>query len=133
MDEQKYKSNHNVMYACTYHVVFCPKYKRKVLVNGIDIRLKDMIPELAAAKGAEILELEVMPDHIHMLVSVPPQIGIHKVVKYIKGRSSHDLREEFPKLKTQIPCLWTNSYFVATTGGASIDVVKQYIENQKHV
>ena len=81
----------------------------------------------------EIIEMEVMPDHVHMLVEVDPQLGIHKVVKRIKGRSSHDLREEFPWLKRRLPSLWTNSYFVSTVGGAPLAIVKQYIENQKNV
>lgn len=74
-----------------------------------------------------------MPDHVHMLVKIDPQFGIHKLVKRIKGRSSRVLREEFPWLKSRIPTLWTNSYFVATTGGAPFHAVKKYIEDQKKV
>ena len=74
-----------------------------------------------------------MPDHVHMLLEVDPQLGIHKAVKRIKGRTSHDLRAEFPWLKTRIPTLWTNSYFVSTVGGAPLAIVKRYIENQKGV
>lgn len=74
-----------------------------------------------------------MPDHVHLLVDVNPQCGIHRLIKQIKGRSSRLLREEFPELKRRLPSLWTNSYFVTTTGGASINVVKKYIEGQKYV
>src|SRR2546421_11619362 len=80
-----------------------------------------------------IEELEVMPDHVHLLVEVDPQFGIHRLVKLIKGRSSRYLRLEFPSLTTRMPSLWTNSYFVSTVGGAPLSVMKQYIENQKHV
>ena len=73
-----------------------------------------------------------MPDHVHLLVQVDPQFGIHRLVKLMKGRSSHHLRKEFPSVKSRIPTLWTNSYFVATVGGAPLSVVKQYIENQKN-
>lgn len=72
-----------------------------------------------------------MPDHVHLLVEVDPQFGIHKLVKRIKGKTSRVLREEFPNLKSRIPSLWTNSYFVSTVGGAPLEVIKEYIENQK--
>jgi putative transposase len=129
----KYKSNNNVVYSCKYHVVWCPKYRRKVLVDGVDKRLKEIAQAVAEEMHFEIIEMEVMPDHVHMLVEVDPQLGIHKAVKRIKGRSSHGLREEFPWLKRRLPSLWTNSYFVSTVGGAPLAIVKRYIENQKNV
>ena len=129
----KYKSNNNVVYSCKYHVVFCPKYRRPVLVDGVDERLKEIALEVADEMGFDIIEMEVMPDHVHMLLEVDPQLGIHRAVKRIKGRTSHDLRAEFPWLKTRIPTLWTNSYFVSTVGGAPLAIVRQYIENQKNV
>jgi putative transposase len=74
-----------------------------------------------------------MPDHVHLLVGIDPQFDIHRLIKQIKGRTSRILRTEFPHLKTRMPTLWTNSYFVATVGGAPLEIIKQYIENQKHV
>jgi putative transposase len=71
-----------------------------------------------------------MPDHVHLLVSCDPQYGIHRLVKQIKGRSSRYIRQEFPAVRSRIPTLWTNSYFVATVGGATLDIVKQYVANQ---
>ncbi len=127
------KSNNNIVYSCKYHVVFCPKYRRCVLVDGVDGRFKEIAQEVADGLSFEIIEMEVMPDHVHMLLEVDPQFGIHKAVKRIKGRTSHDLRQEFPWLKRRIPSLWTNSYFVSTVGGAPLSIVKQYIENQKRV
>ena len=129
----KYKSNNNVVYSCKYHVVWCPKYRRSVLVNKVDERLKSILYETANDVGAEILELEVMPDHVHLLVEIGPQYGINKLVRHLKGRSSNLLRKEFPSLKSRIPSLWTNSYFVSTVGGASLTDIKKYIENQKGV
>ena len=129
----KYKSNNNVVYSCKYHVVWCPKYRRSVLVNKVDERLKSILYETANDVGAEILELEVMPDHVHLLVEIDPQYGINKLVRHLKGRSSNLLRKEFPSLKSRIPSLWTNSYFVSTVGGASLTDIKKYIENQKGV
>jgi len=128
-----FKSNRNVVYSCKYHVVFCPKYRRSVLVDGVDVRLKEIINQVAKELLCEIIELEVMPEHVHMLCEVDPQFGIHRFVKRVKGRSSKMLREEFAWLKSRLPTLWTNSYFVATVGGAPLSVIKQYIENQKTV
>jgi len=110
-----------------------------VLVDGVDVRLKETLCQTAKELGAEIIELEVMPDHIHLLCeaspralsrAVDPQFGIHRLVKRLKGRSSRLLRQEFPHLKRCLPGLWTNSYFVATVGGAPLSIVKQYIEQQ---
>ena len=129
----RYKTNNDVVYSCKYHVVWCPKYRRKVLVDGVDERLKEIAHAVAEEMRFEIVEMEVMPDHVHMLVEVDPQLGIHKAVKRIKGRSSHDLREEFPWLRRRLPSLWTNSYFVSTVGGAPLAAARRYIEDQKGV
>ena len=129
----EYKSSNNIVYSCKYHVVFCPKYRRKILTDGIDVRFKEIAQTVADELHFEILEMEVMPDHVHMLLEVDPQFGVHKAVKRIKGRTSHDLRAEFPTINRRIPTLWTNSYFVSTVGGAPLSIVKQYIENQKNV
>ena len=128
----KYKSNLNVVYSCKYHVIWCPKYRRSVLVNGVDVRLKEIIQAVATECDSEILELEVMPDHVHLLIEVDPQFGIHRLIKLMKGRSSKLIREEFKWIKSRLPTLWTNSYFVSTIGGAPLEVVTQYIEQQKH-
>ena len=129
----KHKTNNNICYSCKYHIIWCPKYRRKVLVNGVDTRLKELILQVADEHYAEIIELEIMPDHVHILLEVDPQYGIHKFVKQMKGRSSRILRQEFPWLRSWLPTLWTNSYFVSTVGGAPLAVIKQYIENQKNV
>lgn len=128
----KYKSNLNVVYSCKYHVIWCPKYRRSVLVKGVDVRLKEIIQAVATDCRSEILELEVMPDHVHLLIEVDPQFGIHRLIKLMKGKSSKLIREEFQWVKSRLPTLWTNSYFVSTIGGAPLEVVKQYIEQQKH-
>ena len=128
-----YKSNNNVVYSCKYHVVWCPKYRRSVLIDGVDERLKSILLEVAEETHSEIIEMEIMPDHVHLLVGCDPQFGINKLIRMMKGRSSRYLRSEFPWLKSRIPSLWTNSYFVSTVGGTTLDVVKQYIENQKGV
>lgn len=131
MNKQAYHSNRNIVYSCKYHVVFCPKYRRKVLVNDVDSRLKELIFQIAEEYKFDVIELEIMPDHVHLLMEVDPQLGIHKAIKTIKGKTSRILRQEFRQLTTKLPTLWTNSYFVSTVGGAPLDIVKQYIESQK--
>lgn len=128
-----YKSNRNVVYSCKYHIVWCPKYRRKVLIEGVDTRLKEILLEVATEFNSELIEMEVMPDHVHLLIECDPQFGIAKLIRYMKGRSFRYLRQEFPWLKSRLPTLGTNSYFIATVGGAPIAVIKQYIENQKNV
>jgi putative transposase len=125
------RSNNNVVYVCRYHVVFCPKYRRNVLTPPIDERLKVILAEQIERWGQELIEMEVLPDHVHLLVGCDPQFGIHRLVKLLKGHSSHALRAEFPALKRRLPSLWTNSYFVATVGGVTLETLKRYGENQK--
>ena len=128
-----YKCNNNIAYSCKYHVVWCSKYRRKVLVEEVEQRLKELIVGVASELRGDIIEMEIMPDHVHLLLEVDPQFGIHRAVKNIKGKTSRILRAEFISLRTRLPSLWTNSYFVATVGGAPLEVIKQYIESQKYV
>ncbi|RED33943.1 putative transposase [Brevibacillus brevis] len=125
------ESNHNVVFDCKYHVVFCPKYRKKVLKEPVDIRLKELFLEKAVELRAEVVEMEIMPDHVHLLIKCDPQFGIHRAVKHLKGYTSRVLRMEFRHLKSRLPSLWTNSYFVATVGTVQLDVIKKYIESQK--
>ena len=129
----KYKSNKNVVYSCKYHVVWCPKYRRKVLSYFVQKEFKAIIKDICSVRNCEILALELMSDHVHFLVEVDPQYGIHRLIKEIKGKSSRILRQNFPHLRSRLPTLWTNSYFVSTVGGAPLNVIKQYVENQKSV
>src|SRR5260221_12447427 len=96
MDDPSYKSNRNVCYACHYHVVWCPKYRRKVLVPPIDERLKQIIGEVGEEHDAEIEELEVMPDQVHLLSSLVPQSRTHRLLMVVKARSPASLRQQFP-------------------------------------
>ena len=130
-NQNRYKSNNNIVYSCQYHVIWCPKYRRPVLQDEVAQRLKVIIEEVSKERKSEIIELEIMPDHVHLVIECDPQYGIHKLIKQMKGRSSRYLREEFPGLKKRLPTLWTNSYFLSTVGGAPLAVIKQYIENQK--
>lgn len=129
---KKYKSNHNVVYHCVYHVIWCPKYRRAVLIGQIETRLNEIITTTCQELRSDMLELEVMPDLVHLLVECDPQFGINQLVKRLKGRSSRLLRQEFSELTTKMPTLWTNSSFVCTVGGAPLAVIKRYIANQKY-
>lgn len=126
------RTNSNIAFQCAFHVVWCLKDRRRVLGGRIEERLKQLIREVIEEKGAWLMELDVRPDHVHLLVEVDPQFGIHTLVKAINGRTSRRLREEFPALKSKLPTLWTISSFVATVGGAPLDVVKRYVDNQKN-
>lgn len=130
---KRYKSTHSLVYSCQYHVVFCPKYRRRVLANGIDTRLKELVLEKQEEYGYQVLDMEIMSDHVHLLLDGNPQIGITKVVGKIKGYTAHTLRKEFPSLKSRLPSLWTRSKFISTVGAVTLEVVKRYIENQKGV
>jgi putative transposase len=105
-------------------------------VPPIDTRLKELILEKQSAYGYEVLAMEVMPDHVHLLLRRMPtawasRIGIHKIVSQIKGWTSRAIGKEFPFVKRKLPSLWTRSKFIATVGTVSLEVAKQYIANQK--
>ena len=128
-----YKSNNNVVYSSNYHVVWCPKYRRKVLVDKVAKRLFELIHKAASKYRAEVIAPKIRPDQVHLLVEVDPQFGIHRLIKRIKGVTSHDLRKEFASLRTRLPSLWTNSYFCSTVSGAPLEVIQQYVQSQKKV
>ncbi|MBM6822176.1 IS200/IS605 family transposase [Fusobacterium mortiferum] len=129
----EYTHKKGIVYKNQFHIIFCPKYRRKVLVNGIDIRLKEILYDIAKQKNIEIKALEIMPDHVHMFIEFDPRLMLHKIIKDFKGISSRILREEFPSLKTRLPNMWTRSYFSCSIGHISEETIKQYIENQKNV
>lgn len=128
-----YKHNNHLTYSCQYHVIFCPKYRRSVLTDGVDTRLKEIISEVANKYDFEVMEMEVAKDHVHLLIDCNPKFGIAECVKKIKGTSASILRKEFPHLKSRIPTLWTRSSFISTVGAVSLETVKKYIEDQKNV
>ena len=126
-----YKKSNTVSYSCKYHIIWCTKYRKKVLNEEVRQKLNFLIQEIINQLNSEIIELEIMEEHVHLLLECPPQLGIHKLVKKLKGVSSRILRAEFSHLRTRLPTLWTNSYFVSTVGGAPLEIIKRYIEEQK--
>ena len=128
-----YHSDHSIVYSCQYHVIFCPKYRRSVLTGEVGEEMKAMVLEKQQAYGYQVIEIEVMPDHVHLLLDVDPRVGVNRVAGKIKGYTSHELREKYPWLKKRLPTLWTRSKFIATVGSVTLEVVQAYIENQKGV
>lgn len=126
-----YHRTRTPVYSCQYHVVVCPKYRRKVLVAPIDTRLKELFLEKQEEYGYRVLEMEVMPDHVHLLLDVNLVVGIDKIVRQIKGYTAHTIRAEYPWMKKRLPSLWTRSRFISTVGAVSLETVKRYIEDQK--
>lgn len=125
----QYKHSRNKVFLINYHLIWCPKRRKKVLVGDIKTRLEQIIIEVAKEKDIEILALEIMPDHLHLFVSSHPNIPVHNLIKAFKGRSSNLLRKEYPEL-LKIPSLWTHSYFISTAGNVSSETIKKYIEEQ---
>lgn len=112
-----------------YHLIWCPKRRKKVLTGNIKTRLEAIVYEVAKEKGIDVLAFEVMPDHVHLFISAYPDVTVHQIIKAFKGRSSNLLRKEFPEL-LKLPTLWTHSYFVSTAGNVSSETITKYIEAQ---
>ena len=128
-----YRSYDHMIFSCQYHVIFCTKYRRKVLDDGINLRLKQLLREKESEFGYRVMEMEVMPDHVHLLLDIEPRRNITEIVNLIKGYTSHVLRDEFPSLRKRLPTLWTRSKFISSVGAVTLEVVKKYIEEQKHI
>lgn len=128
---KRWKYSKTCVYNCGYHLIWCPKYRKRVLVDGVDKRLKELLLEKAKDIHVEIERMEVMPDHVHLFIHTVPTNPAHHVIGQLKGYTSRILRKEFPWLKTRLPSLWTRSYYVETVGHISEQTIKKYIEDQK--
>ena len=129
---KNYKSTNTLVYSCQYHIIFTTKYRRKVLTEKIQKRLKQLVLEKQEEYEYEVLEIEIMEDHVHLLLDINPQRGIYKIIGQIKGYTSNILRKEYIELRRRIPTLWTRSKFISSVGSVSLEVVKKYIEDQKN-
>jgi putative transposase len=115
-----------------YHFIWCPKYRRAVLVGKLAARCEEIIRgKIAEFEKSEVLSLEVMPDHIHLFISTQPIYTPNRIIGEVKGVTSKKLREEFPELKSRLPSMWTRSYFVSTHKQCSSETIQKYIEEQK--
>lgn len=127
----RYKRSAGCVFNIKYHLVWCPKYRRKVLIGKIAERLKEVFYDKATQLSIEIETIVIMPDHVHLFISSDPVEPIQYIVNQLKGNSSRILRSEFSELRTKLPCLWSRSYYVGTVGFVSEDTVRKYIEAQK--
>jgi putative transposase len=128
MKNEVKRSNHAV-YQVFYHIIWIPKRRKKVLVNAVASRLREICNEVAKENGWTILRLAIQPDHVHLFVEATPKEAPHEIVRAFKGRSSRILRQEFPHL-LKLPSLWTQSYFCRTAGHVSAAVIDRYIKDQ---
>ena len=133
MNNERWTHSNTTIFNITYHIIWCPKYRRKLLVNEVEDRLKTLLVEKAKEIGCEISIQEVMPDHVHIFIKTKPTLAPHYIVQQLKGYTSRILRKEFPKLKSRIPTLWTRSYYCESIGHISEETVKKYIKDQKNV
>ena len=115
-----------------YHIVFCTKYRRKVITPEIEKRIKELLKQ--SEDGFEIKEIEVMSDHVHCFVElISTEKSPHQIVARLKGYSSRFLRKEFKELKSKLPAMWTRSYFISSVGSVTKETIEKYIQNQKNV
>jgi putative transposase len=128
---ERYAKNAGAVFSLKYHVVWCPKYRRSVLVKPVDARLKSLLRQKAGELGLTIHTMEVMPDHVHLFVEGDPTSCVAEIVNGLKGYTSHAVREEFPFLQLRLPTLWSRSYYAGSIGSVSEAVVRKYIEAQK--
>lgn len=133
MSKKRWTTSNKAVYNIGYHLIWCPKYRRKVLVGDIEVRLRELFLQRANDIGVSIEQMEVMPDHVHLFVKSPPTLAPHYIVQQLKGTSSRILRDEFPHLKSRLPTLWTRSYYCESVGHISEDTIRKYIEDQKGV
>jgi REP-associated tyrosine transposase len=131
MTNERWTTSNKAVYNIGYHLIWCPKYRRKVLVDQVETRLKELLTDKAAELGLVIDTMEVMPDHVHLFVKAKPIHSPHYIVQQLKRYTSFKLRSEFPKLKSRLPTLWTRSYYCESVGHISADTIKRYIEEQK--
>jgi putative transposase len=132
MAKDRWTVGNTVVYNCSYHLIWCPKYRRKVLDGDVEERLRELLQEKAANLEMKIHEMQIMPDHVHLFVKAPPTLPPHYIVGQLKGYTSRILRQEFAHLRSRLPTLWTRSYYVETVGHISEQTIQQYIADQKN-
>lgn len=128
----KLDSNNHSVFSLHYHLVMCIKYRRKLINDSISDRLKDIFADIAPNYGVELIEWNHDIDHVHLLFKAKPNTEISKLLNAYKSASSRRIKNEFPDIRKYLwkEYFWSKSYCLVTTGGAPLEVVKQYIENQ---
>src|SRR5437660_762093 len=128
-----YQRDEHRVHLVVYHLIWCPKRRKSVLVGNIKTRCQQAIEQKCLDKGWPVLELAIQPDHVHLFVGVWPIDSAADVVKELKESTSFTLRKEFPVPLTKLPGLWTRSYFTSTAGVVSAETIQRYIEAQKGI
>ena len=132
MVSQRWKHSNTTVYNLGYHLIWCPKYRRKVLVEEVEIHLRQLLKEKAKEICVEIINMEIMPDHVHLFVKGKPIHSPHWIVQQFKGYTSRILRKEHKTLRSRLPTLWTRSYYVESVGHISEQTIRKYIAEQKN-
>ena len=125
-----YQSQSHVKWECKYHIVWCPKYRRKQLYGNLRRRFGEIIYELCRQKGVEVIEGHARPDHGHLCLSMPPKYSVSSIVGFLKGKSAIRLHKEFSKAKSTGKHFWIRGYFVSTVG-LNEKAVREYIKHQE--
>jgi putative transposase len=131
MEHQGYARNAGAVFSLKYHLVFCPKYRKAVLGGQVAERLKELLLAKAQELGLTLHTMEVMPDHVHLFVESDPSLSPAQIAAQLKGYTSRILRQEFRFLRSQLPSLWSRSYFISSIGRVSEATVRRYIAEQK--
>ncbi len=130
--DQNLRRHPHCVYVINYHLVWIPRYRKQILTGDIETRLKQLLGNIATQYGFEILAQEVMPDHVHLFVSVPPKFSPAEIVRLFKGITSRRLKQEFLQIRRadwgKNATLWAEGYYVGTAGHASAEIIKRYIE-----
>ena len=127
----RWKTSGTAVYNLSYHIVWCPKYRRPVLVDKIAERLVELLNQKAKELQVEIVEANIMSDHVHLFIRTKPIYAPQFVVGQLKGYTSRLLRQEFDSLRSRLPTLWTRSYYVDSVGKLNEYTIRKYIEEQK--
>ena len=127
----EYQHDRHSVHLIVYHLIWCPKYRRRVLVGPVQKQLEQIIHEVIDEQSWQLIELALQPDHVHLFVRANPSSLPSDIPRLIKGRSSRLLRPEFPHLR-RLPSLWTHAYFLSTAGNVSSETIQRYIEQQSH-
>jgi putative transposase len=131
MVDTRYTVSVGALYTLKYHFVWCPKYRKPVLVGKVEKRLRQLLHEKAKELDAEIHALEIRPDHVRLFLESDPRLAPAHLAAQFKGFTSHQLRAEFSWLKSQLPSLWSRNYYVSSIGSVSESTIRRYIAQQK--
>ena len=129
--KKTYLTSGNLIYSCQYHILFCSKWRRKVLNGQIAKHLQTLIEEKQEDFGFRLDSLDIQPDHVHLLLGISPELSVNAVVKKIKGHTSHVLRETYQELRSRIPTLWTRVSLISSVGNVALNDIETFLEDQR--